>query len=141
MEKVSFISKVLAKLNLNEEGKVGLAVDAIVKFCEKEVKAYERKISDTNTTAADTLVDMVEHLEELKAEKDEVVATIDVDSIKTNEERKAYVPVYLRKVRAAITAVKEQEEEIASYKEDVAETVKDFQEQIDLFKEVLAEMA
>lgn len=141
MEKVSFISKVLAKLNLNEEGKVGLAVDAITKSYEKEIKAYERKISDTNATATDKLVDMEEVLTELKAEKAEVIATIDVESIKSNEDRKAYVAVYTRKARAAINAVKEQEEDIAAYKEDVAETVKDFQEQITIFQELLAEMA
>lgn len=141
MEKVSFVQKVLAKLNLNEEGKVGLAVDAIVKFYEKEVKAYERKISDTNSTAAEKLVDMEEVLSELKAEKAEIIATIDVESIKTNEDRKSYVAVYTRKARAAIQAVKAQEERIKEYKEDVEETISEYKEQIDLFKELLSEMA
>lgn len=141
MEKVSFVQKVLAKLNLNEEGKIGLAVDAITKFYEKEVKSYERKISDTNATAAEKLVDMEEVLSELKIEKTEIIATIDVESIKTNEDRKAYISVYTRKARAAINAVKAQEERIKEYKEDVEEAVAEYTEQIDLLKELLAEMA
>lgn len=141
MEKVSFVAKVLAKLNLNEEGKVGLAIDAITKSYEKEIKAYERKIADTNSTAADKLVDMEEVLTELKAEKVEVIATIDVDSIKTNEDRKAYVSVYTRKALNAMRKVTAQEEAIAEYKEDVAETVKGYEEQIAEFKALLAEMA
>lgn len=140
MEKVSFLEKCLAKLNLSEDGKVGLAIDAIIKSYQKEIKAYERKIADLTTQEADKLLDMQEVLAELIAEKNETVASIDVTSIQSNEARKSYVNVYTRKVRNAISKVKSQEEAIADYKEAVADTIKDHQEQIDMFKELLAEM-
>lgn len=140
MEKVSFLEKCLAKLNLSEDGKVGLAVDAIIKSYNKEIKAYERKISDLTAQEADRLLDMQEVLAELIAEKNEVVATIDVTNIQSNEARKSYVSIYTRKVRNAISKVKNQEEAIAEYKESVADTIKEYQEQIDMFKELLTEM-
>lgn len=140
MEKVSFLEKCLAKLNLSEDGKVGLAIDAIIKSYNKEIKAYERKIADLTTQESDRLLDMQEILSELVAEKNEVVASIDVTSIQSNEARKAYVGTYTRKVRIAIARVKAQEEAITEYTEAVAATVADHQEQIDMFKELLVEM-
>lgn len=140
MNKVSFLDKCLAKLNLSEDSKVGLAIDTIVKQYEKEIKAYERKISDLKAVEVETITDLQDKLAELIEEKIEIVQTIDVSKVKTSEDRKSYVALYTRKIRAAIEAVQNKEEEITNYKEDVAESVKDYQKQIELFKELLAEM-
>lgn len=140
MEKVSFLQKCLAKLNLNEEGKIGLVVDKIKSSYDKQIKAYERKINDLKQTSSEKLVDLQEVRNELIAEKNEIFTTIEVDKIKTNEDRKNYVEIYSKKAVSALDAIKSQDKQIEKYKEQVENQIKEYQEQIDLFKELLNEM-
>ena len=141
MEKVTFLQKCLAKLNINEEGKIGLAIDKIKSSYDKQIKAYERKISDLKQTSSEKLLDLQEVRNELITEKDEIFTTIEVDKIKTNEDRKNYVEFYSKKVVAALDAIKSQDKQIEQYKEQVEKEIKEYQKQIDLFKELLNEMA
>lgn len=141
MEKITFVQKCLAKLNLNDEGKIGLAVDKIKSSYEKQIKAYERKISDTKQNETEKLLDMKEVLEELEVEKNEIFTTIDPEKIKTNDDRKSYIDYYTRKVTTALNKVKSQKEEIENYQKQVESQIKEYQEQIDLFKELLEEMS
>ena len=140
MEKITFLQKCLAKLNLNEEGKIGLAIDKIKSSYDKQIKAYERKISDTKQTETEKLFDLREVLQELIIEKNEILTTIEVDKIKTNDDRKNYVEFYTNKAVKALDAIKNKEEEIKVYQEQVQKQIKEYQEQIDLFKELLNEM-
>lgn len=140
MNKVTFIEKCLAKLNLSDDGKVGLAIDKIINSYEKQIKGYERKISDLKSTESEKLADLNEQLEELILDKNDVVSTIEPDKIRTSEERKAYVEIYSRKVNKALQIVKNKKEEIENYKESVKKEVEGYQEQIDLFKALLEEM-
>lgn len=140
MEKITFVQKCLAKLNLNDEGKIGLAVDKIKSSYEKQIKAYERKISDTKQNETEKLLDMKEVLEELEVEKNEIFTTIDPEKIKTNDDRKSYIHYYTREVTTALNKVKSQKEEIENYQKQVESQIKEYQEQIDLFKELLTEM-
>ena len=89
MEKLSFVEKCVAKLNLTEDSKVKLAADQILKDCEKQIKARERKIADMKSVQEETLVDLNEQLGELIAEKKEVAITIDTKAIDSNESRRS----------------------------------------------------
>jgi hypothetical protein len=139
-KELNFLERVVARLKADDNSKINLAVDQIIKDLTKQIKTRERQIVDLNYKRDEQLVDLKEQLQEAIENKTEVAETFDLESITTNEARRAYVNVYTRNLQAAIDNVSYKEKQIEAVKESAENQVKSLQSEIDNFKTLLKEM-
>lgn len=135
---ISWSQKVLAKLNLNEEGKVGLFRDSLVKTWEKAIAVRKREITQIKEKEAETLESMNEVLDELKEEMNDTFITVDPEKIKTRDQRVDYIALFDRKCNEAVAKVKAQEESIEETKKHNAERIKLKEQEIEVFENKLS---
>lgn len=134
----TWIQKVLAKLNLNEEGKVGLFKDSLIKTWKKQVLIREREITNLKEKEVEKVEEMTEVLTELQEEMAETFISVDVDQIKTKEGRDYYIGEFDKKCNNVTAKVKRQETEIKSYKDSVSKLIETKEEEISAFKTKLS---
>lgn len=135
---ISWSQKVLAKLNLNEEGKIGLFKDSLVKTWEKAITVRKREIAQLKEKEAEKLESMNEILDELKEEMNDTFITVDPEKIKTREARIDYIESFDAKCNEAVAKVKAQEESIEETKKYNAEKIKLKEQEIEVFENKLS---
>lgn len=135
---ISWSQKVLAKLNLNEEGKVGLFRDSLVKTWEKAITVRKREIAQIKEKEVELLESMNEVLDELKEEMNDTFITVDPEKIKTRDSRIDYIDSFDRKCNEAVAKVKAQEESIEETKKHNAERIKLKEQEIEVFENKLS---
>jgi len=133
-KEMNFIQKVLALVQMDDEGKLILFYKAIKKEWNKQVKIRKDSLARLKTKYEDTIEGLVEELEELEEERNLAVLSIDVDSIQTREQRVEYVKTYNSKVDNAIMAVERKEEELQSTKEQYDSDVETLNKEIAYFE-------
>ena len=135
---ISWSQKVLAKLNLNEEGKIGLFKDSLVKTWEKAITVRKREIAQLKEKEAEKVESMNEVLDELTDEMNEVFITVNPEKIKTREARIDYIGSFDAKCNEAVRKVKKQEEDIKATKEYTASVIKLKEQEIEVFENKLS---
>lgn len=141
IEKKSWISKVLAQLNMDSDGHVGLFYDLATKSFAKAIKGKEKEITKLEEDKADYLERQNEILAELQAELAETAITVDKDALVTREARESYFETYVRNVIASRRKVADQERAIKEFTESVDGKIKRLNEQIDEQKSLLSFLA
>lgn len=135
---ISWSQKVLAKLNLNEEGKIGLFKDSLVKTWEKAITVRKKEIAQLKEKEAEKVESMNEVLDELTDEMNEVFITVNPEKIKTREARIEYIESFDAKCNEAVRKVKKQEEDIKATKEYTASVIKLKEQEIEVFENKLS---
>ena len=132
---MSWASKVLAKLNLSEEGKVGLFGDTLVKDWTKQIRDKKKYIAQLETDMEDMLLEANEKLEDFKEEYEEAFLSVNVGRISTSDARHEYVEDFTDNLVSKKNKVLGQIQKIKDIEESYKENIKEVQEQIDLLEE------
>jgi hypothetical protein len=132
---MSWASKVLAKLNLSEEGKVGLFGDTLVKDWTKQIRDKKKYIAQLETDMEDMLLEANEKLEDFKEEYEEAFLNVNVNRISTSDARHEYVEDFTDNLVSKKNKVLGQIQKIKDIEESYKENIKEVQEQIDLLEE------
>ena len=132
---MSWASKVLAKLNLSEEGKVGLFGDTLVKDWTKQIRDKKKYIQQLESDMEDMLLEANEKLEDFKEEYEEAFLNVNVNRISTSDARHEYVEDFTDNLVSKKNKVLGQIQKIKDIEESYKENIKEVQEQIDLLEE------
>ena len=138
VEKVSTMSwakKVLAKLNLSDEGKVGLFGDKLNSEWSKQIRNKKREIEVLNTQMEDELIEANEKLVDMKEDYLDAFLNVNTSKIETSEARTAYVESFTQNLVYKKNAILAQEQEIKDIKSSYEEDINTLKEQIELLEE------
>ena len=128
---ITWASKVMARLNLSEEGKVGLFGDKLKRVWEKAIRTKKDEISKLESQLANELIEMDEKLVEITDEYNDAFLGIDVKLIVDNDSRAKYADVFTRNLMSKKNAV-------ISYTQLIEDTKKSYQVKIDELKASIA---
>lgn len=106
MGKMSILEAIVAKLNGGDEAKIKQFIDKGTRIATRNIAINKDKINDLKADYADKLDDA-------KLAAEEVLCTVDVDSIKTTEDRANYFVKYAGDVMRANDAIENLEKELA----------------------------
>ena len=106
---VSFVERVMARLNMTEDQRV-------LSFYEKNRKFHEKQIQN----AKEAIEDLKEQLAEKQENLMSVIESPDQSSIKTNESQRSYLAAYNKAVTDAMNEVAQVEADIESHEELVS---------------------
>ena len=130
----NWVKKVLAKLNLNDEGKVLLFQSSMINYFKAEIEKLELAIKKNDLQLKTVLLQDNMELEELKVLEDEIFINIDQDKIQNAKAIKSYVEEISKAFNSAIEKRKYKEEEIESKIKETEDVNKILQDSIDLYK-------
>ena len=128
---ITWASKVMARLNLSEEGKVGLFGDKLKRVWQKAIRTKKDEISKLESQLANELIEMDEKLVEITDEYNDAFIGIDVRLIVDNDSRAKYADVFTRNLMNKKNAV-------ISYTQLIEDTKKSYQVKIDELKASIA---
>jgi len=135
---VTWVQKVLARLDLNDEGKVGLFGDTLKREWKKLIRDNQRQIALAETELDDKLVDLNEKLIDLKEEYENSFTEVDTNEIDTSTDRKDYVKSFTRIITARKNAVLELEGEIADTRDSFKARIDEHNKKIKELEELLS---
>ena len=125
VSEITWASKVMARLNLSEEGKVGLFGDKLKRVIEKRIIDKEEEVAKLERQLKNTMIEMNEQLNEVKDEYSDAFITIDLTRITDTDSRKAYaepfVNALMQKKNAVINFVQKIEDTKNSYDKQIKE--------------------
>ena len=128
---ITWKEKVMARLNLSEEGKVGLFGDKMKRVWAKSIRTKKDEISKIESQLANELIEMDEKLVEITDEYTDAFLGIDVKLIVDNDSRARYAEVFTRNLMSKKNAV-------ISYTQLIEDTKKSYQVKIDELKASIA---
>jgi len=134
----TWVQKVLARLDLNDEGKVGLFGDTLRREWKKLIRDNQRQIGQLETELDDKLIDLNEKLTDLKEDYVNSFEEVDVCEIDTSTDRKQYVKEFTRMIISRKNAVLELEGEIADTKDSFKARIDEHNKKIKELEESLS---
>jgi len=144
MEKNNILSsirkKILAALEINDEGKVLAFLDFSVKSLKREIKAREINLSTDRFDYEKTLESLTASLEDAKEEL-ETAYYVDVESLKTSTDRADYFKTYMSNIKAAEEKVRRLEERVKETEESFAKKEEKTKEQIGKLEEYISKLS
>lgn len=129
-QKPSWISRVLAQLNMSSDGQVVLFHKLATDSFKKTIKLLNKRAEKLEEDRKDYMERESEVLAELKEELQFVAITVDKDALASRDARESYFQTYVRNVKAARNAVKRQETRIKEYNEEVDRAIKVINDEI-----------
>ncbi len=124
------VAKVLAWLNITEEGKIVNFFERLRNDLIKEIKKLKRNLEVTKDEYNDKLEVLQEQKQDAEARVDEAYMNVTVENINTNEKASSFVNDYwnnIERAESALDDINSRIKETEEYKED---TIKSIQEQI-----------
>ena len=128
----TWTKRVLAVLNLNDEGKVDLMLNKMLKYYKEELRKAKANIETVERRLAEWLENAEEELLELKEAEETAFVTIDPDRIATNDSRNSYVRDLDEQFNQAIKARERKEKEIINRKKDDEATIENYKKAIEV---------
>lgn len=130
--KTTWAQRVLAVLNLSEEGKVGLFENYAIKTYEKGIKQRKDAIARLKSELKEYLEREEEVLGELKVEVDTTAVTVLLNQIGSVADRERYFSIFDANISEALQRVDTQEESISGYKDHVERKIKSLESEIEI---------
>lgn len=124
------VAKVLAWLNITEEGKIVNFFERLRNDLIKEIKKLKRNLEVTKDEYNDKLEVLQEQKQDAEARVDEAYMNVTVENINTNEKASSFVNDYwnnIERAEYALENINSRIKETEGYKEDA---IKNIQEQI-----------
>ena len=135
---VTWVQKVLARLDLNDEGKVGLFGDTLKREWKKAIRDNQRQISQIETELEDKLIDLNEKLVDLKEDYINSFEEVNVDKIDTSTNRKDYVKEFTKDIVSRKNTMLTLEGEISDTKDSYKARIEKHNEKIKELEEFLS---
>lgn len=118
------VQRVLAALNLGDDGKVMSFFGHLEKYTNRDVVNIKANLSAAELEHTQNLETLADDLQDAKQSLKEAYENVEIDRIQTNADQKAYMAVYLGRVAAAEALVESVETRIKYAKERYEELVK-----------------
>ena len=118
------VQRVLAALNLGDDGKVMSFFGHLEKYTNRDVVNIKANLSAAELEHTQNLETLADDLQDAKQSLKETYENVEIDRIQTNADQKAYMAVYLSRVTAAENVVANVEASINKAKERYDEFVK-----------------
>lgn len=135
---ITWASKVMARLNLSEEGKVGLFGDKLKRVIEKRIIDKEEEVAKLERQLKNTMIEMNEQLNEIKDEYSDAFITIDLTRITDTDSRKAYADPFVNNLMHKKNAVINFIQKIEDTKNSYDKQIKDLKDSIAAYEEFLS---
>lgn len=130
MSKLSIVKRVLAALNLTEEGKVENFFNKQITALTKDIKNLGKNIDTVKDQKAEALEELAEKLEDVKVRVEEAYAGVTVENVASNETATRFADIYWARVSTAEEAVVALEADIKNTTECYDEKLKNIEEQV-----------
>jgi small-conductance mechanosensitive channel len=118
------VQRVLAALNLGDDGKVMSFFSHVEKATSRDIVNIKANMSAAELEHTQTLEALADDLQDAKQSLKETYENVEVEQIQTNAAQKAYMSIYLNRVKAAEDAVGYVETRIKNVKERYEDFVK-----------------
>jgi len=136
MTKVSFVQRVLSFIKTDDESAVKSTQKQALKIWSKEVSLAERAISRLKQDLAEEVESKEEYIAEAKEQLANSYLNIDVEAVKTVDDRKDYVEnVYQQQIANAKAKVESLEKELSDLKDEVNAKIERKEKAIAMYKE------
>jgi vacuolar-type H+-ATPase subunit D/Vma8 len=128
----TIVGKILAKLNLTEEGKVGHFFDKAAKVLTRNIEALEHNLKSIDFNHQAALSKLDEKIEDATESVESAYTEVSVDAIKSNSDQDAFLPNYWYRIEKAESTLdslkKERDSLISSYENSVKENKEQIKE-------------
>jgi len=129
--KFSLVRAIAAKLNLGEEGKLDNFFAKVVKTLTREMTALKKNLDTRKFNYEQELDELHDKLVDAQDALAGTYESVDVDSIKTNEDQNNYIDVYLNNINRATQKVRDIEARIKNLQETYEECKEEIEKQIE----------
>ena len=136
----ALVNAVVIALNLGDYGKIEGFVKKTAKTLEREVDTAERSIKNEQHNHKSMLSALNEKLEDAQTAVEDTYTNLDPAKLKTNEQQRAFMEIYLELIKEANGLVLTIEKEIEEVCEKSKEIVKELRKQIKIRREVIARL-
>ncbi len=110
--KTGIVAKILALLNLGEEGKIENFFEKQRKALQKDIKNLGKNLDTYEDQKAEALEELNEKLEDAKVKVEEAYTSVTVENVSTNEKANSFQDYYWDAVTRAENVVARLEAEI-----------------------------
>lgn len=122
--------RILAKLNLGEEGKLMHFLDKLKKNLEKDIKSLNKNIDTYKSRLADKEEEINEKLVDAKTELEDNLENITAEDVKSMEAQNNFVNVFWNRYEEAQSKVKRLEKQLEEEKKHTQSLIENAEEQI-----------
>lgn len=130
MTKLNIVQKVLALLNITEEGKIENFFMKQRKSLEKDIKNLNKNLDTIKDQHQDAIDELNEKIEDAKVRVNEAYTSIKVEDIDTNEKANNFADVYWGRIEIAEGEVERLEKQKEESKKSNTELIEDIQKEI-----------
>lgn len=126
MAKLSIVAKVLALLNITEEGKIENFFMKQRKSLEKDIKNLNKNLDTLKDQHQDAIEDLNEKLEDARVRVTEAYTSIKVEDIDTNEKANQFADLYWDRIERAeseVEKLEKQKEQAEKVQQDLIENI------------------
>lgn len=122
--------KVLAKLNLTEEGRIDNFFEKIEKMYKRDIKNLNKNLDTIQDVHNDKIEELEEKLADANERLEEAYTSVTIEDIDTNEKQNNFIEIYEGRIEKAMAEVRSIENQIKAENESFEAKVKDYEEQI-----------
>lgn len=130
MTKLNIVQKVLALLNITEEGKIENFFMKQRKSLEKDIKNLNKNLDTIKDQYQDSIEELHEKIEDARTRVSEAYTSIKIEDIDTNEKANSFADMYWDRISIAEAAVEKLEKQGADLTERHSETVENIKKEI-----------
>ena len=130
MTKLKIVAKVLALLNITEEGKIENFFMKQRKSLEKDIKNLNKNLDTLKDQHQDAIEDLNEKLEDARVRVTEAYTSVKVEDIDTNEKANQFADSYWNRIEIAENEVKRLKEQIENSEKAQQELIESIQKEI-----------
>lgn len=130
MTKLKIVAKVLALLNITEEGKIENFFMKQRKSLEKDIKNLNKNLDTLKDQHQDAIEDLNEKLEDARVRVTEAYTSVKVEDIDTNEKANQFADLYWNRIEIAENEVKRLEKQIEDSEKAQQELIESIQKEI-----------
>lgn len=130
MTKLNIVQKVLALLNITEEGKIENFFMKQRKSLEKDIKNLNKNLDTLEDQHKDAIDELNEKIEDARVRVNEAYTSIKVENIDTNEKANEFADLYWNRIEIAESEVERLEKLKEESKKSNTELIENIQKEI-----------
>lgn len=129
-KKLNIVAKVLALLNITEEGRIENFFMKQRKSLEKDIKNLNKNLDTTRDQLQDELEELNDKLEDANQRVEEAYTSVKIEDIDTNEKASHFADVYWDRIERAEKEVSRIEKQIEALTKSKNEDIESIEKEI-----------
>lgn len=124
------VERIMAKLKLDDNGKLQNFFDKQIKNLKKEIKEYEKAIENEEYNSKNRIDNLKEQLEDAEAELQDAYDNVKPDNVETNAKQDYFAKTYWDAIENAESVIEEIKFNIEEEERVTKELIEEYQSQI-----------